>query len=182
MEKWQNFYIQKMGYYTEPATSQDEEDLTLEYPTYESVSTWGVWCKSIPFKIFEKVKQPTKRSWNDQHGDDEYIPEGGLFLDSYTMKVEFGCKKALAQSPVANVDDVRQKVGAFLEYLRSSGSIRIYSSYTRIGREKVRLDSISDNAKWKSENGEEWLIFEATFKVNDPKTDIVLSINQTAND
>ena len=85
------------------------------------------------------------------------------------MKVEFGCKK------MSSVNDVRQKVGLFLKYLHESGMMKMYSSHTRIGRQKVRLESVSDNAKWKTDDeGNEYLVFEVTFKVNDPVTDITL--------
>jgi hypothetical protein len=53
--------------------------------------------------------------------------------------------------------------------------MKMYSSHTRIGRQKVRLESVSDNAKWKTDDeGKEFLVFEVTFKVNDPVTDITL--------
>ena len=154
MERWQNFYLQSMN-------GSDQS-------VYESTNKWGVWCKDIPFKIFDKVKAPAKRTWNDEDGDDEYIPSDGLFLEAYTMEVEFGCKKT------STITDVREKVGAFLEYLRVSGQMKMYSSYTRIGRQNVRLESVSDNAKWKSNDNVEFLIFKVVFKVNDPKTDITL--------
>ena len=83
MGKWQNFFLQKMGV--------DAND--TPYPVRESVAEWGIWCKSIPFKLLDKVKEPAKRTWYDEHGDDEYIPSTGLFVEAYTMKVEFGCKK-----------------------------------------------------------------------------------------
>lgn len=158
MEKWQNFFLEKMG----------------SNQPHESVSTWGVYCKDIPFKIFNKVKEPAKRSWKDEHGDDEYIPSTGMYLEAYTMKVEFGCKKT------TSISDVRENVGLFLKYLRESGMMKMYSSYTRIGRQNVRLSEINDNAKWKSENGEEWLIFSATFKVNDPITDVNMSSSSSS--
>lgn len=158
MEKWRNFFLQQMGTGTGGSS----------HAVYESVATWGVWCKSIPFKIFDKVKAPAKRTWYDEHGDDEYIPSEGLYLEAYTMKVEFGCKK------MTSVNDVRQKVGQFLEYLRSSGYMKLYSSHTRIGRQNVRLDSVSDNATWKTDDEGEFLVFEVTFNVGDPKTDITL--------
>lgn len=170
MERWQNFYIQKSG--------QSET-------AKESVATWGIFCKSIPFVLFGEVKEPAKREYNDEHGDDEYIGSGGLYLKSYIIEVEFGCKK-MANSTFGTVTDVQSKVATFLEYLRSAGLFKLYSSYTRIGRQNVRLDSISDNAKWVS-NGEwktvnntrtfvvteEYLVFKVKFKVNDPKTNIV---------
>lgn len=158
MSTWRNFYLQKMGTGSNGSA----------YPVCESVAKWGVWCKDIPFKILDKVKDPAKRTWPDEHGDDEYIPSDGLYLEAYSMKIEFGCKK------MSGVNDVRQKVGEFLEYLRSSGMMKLYSSHTRIGRQNVRLESVSDSAKWKSNDNEEFLVFEVTLKVNDPKTDITL--------
>lgn len=157
MEKWRNFFVWKMG--------RDSRGNDI-YPPFESVATWGIYCKSIPFKLFDNIKQPAKRSWPDEHGDDEYIPQEGLYLEAYNMKVEFGCKRT------STVKDVRQKVGQFLQYLRETGHINLYSSYTRIGRQNVRLDSVSDNSKWKSYDGSEYLIFEVTFHVGDPITDI----------
>lgn len=169
MSRWQNFFLQRMG--------TDEE--SQPYPVYESVSHFGIFCKEIPFKLFGNVKEPAKQSWYDEDGDDEYISDEGLRLESYSMKVEFGCKK-VAGNDIAKygtaVDDVRNKVGTFLNYLKL-GQFKLYSSYTRIGRQNVRLESVSDSAKWKSDNNTEYLIFEVTFKVNDPSTDITLSVN-----
>ena len=169
MAEWRNFYIKKMG---------------TGNPTKESVLDFGVWCKTIPFKIMEKVKQVPSRSWHDQHGVDEFIPEGGLMLDAYTMKVEFGCKKMKqlhdGSTNIPAVTDVRSKVATFVEFLRTSGMMMLYSSYTGIGRQNVRLESINDNAKWKNQGGEQWLIFEVVFKVNDPYTDITLSSSSSS--
>lgn len=156
MNKWQNFFLQKMGV----------DGQGNAYTMHESVSQWGVWCRDIPFKLLDKAKDPSKVSWLDEHGDDEYIPSTGVYLEAYTMKVDFGCKLTSA------VSDVREKVGLFLTYLRESGMLMLYSSHTRIGRKNVRLSSVPDDAKWKNEGGEEWLVFSVIFKVNDPVTDI----------
>ena len=164
MEKWQNFFLQLMG----------TDEAGVPYPAKESVSQFGIFCKEIPFKIFEKVKEPAKRSWNDEDGDDEYMPKNGLRVEAYTMKVTFGCKKIEGTATYGTaVDDVRNKVGTFLNHLKL-GMFKFYSSYTRIGRQNIRLESISDNAKWKSDDNNEYLIFEVTLKVNDPVTDVTL--------
>lgn len=173
MHKWNNFYLQRMGVdgYNNP------------YPVCESVSTWGIFCKDIPFKIFDKVKEPAKRTWYDQHGDDEYIPSTGLYLEAYSMKVEFACKKIGVSNKYdsAAVNDVRQKVGVFLEYLRTAGMLKMYSSHTRIGRQNVRLESVGESGTWDvDDEGNEFLIFEVTLKVNDPTTDVVLSIPESS--
>lgn len=162
MGKWNNFFLQRMGVNSNNAP----------YPVCESVATWGIFCKSIPFKVFDKAKAPAKRSWNDEDGDDEYIPSSGLFMEAYTMKVELACKKG--SDSMASVDNVRTNIGNFLAYLRQSGMMKLYSSHTRIGRQNVRLESVGDSVKWKSDDNGEFLIFEVTFKVNDPVTDITL--------
>lgn len=171
MKKWQNFYFQRMSQII------DGEE-TLE-TVYESVSDFGIWCKDIPFKIFEKVKNPAVRTWNDEHGDDEYIPSGGLWLESYEMDVEFGCKKMTGPIDGAStryISDVRVAVGNFLNWLRRNGEINLYSSWTRIGRQKVRLVSVDNDAHWEPDSSDaEFLVFKVRFKVNDPNTDIVLT-------
>ena len=163
MGKWNNFFLQRMGVGTNNAP----------YPVRESVATWGIFCKDIPFKLLDKVKAPSKHTWYDEHGDDEYIPSTGLFLEAYTMKVEFACKKG--SDSKSSVSDVRTNVGNFLNYLRESGMMKLYSSHTRIGRQEVRIDSVGDNAKWICDDNMEFLIFEVTFKVNDPITNVTLS-------
>ena len=140
MGKWNNFFLQRMGVNSNNAP----------YPVCESVATWGIFCKSIPFKVFDKAKAPAKRSWNDEDGDDEYIPSSGLFMEAYTMKVELACKKG--SDSMASVDNVRTNIGNFLAYLRQSGMMKLYSSHTRIGRQNVRLESVGDSVKWKSDD------------------------------
>lgn len=171
MADWQNFYLQKMG--TNSGGSS--------YDVKESVSAWGVFCKTIPFKIADKMKDPAKRSWFDEHGDDEYISQDGLFAESYSMTVEFGCKKLSSSQSSAYgaqaVSNVRTNVGNFLSYLRTSGMMKMYSAHTRIGRQNVRLDSVGDAAQWVNEGGNEFLVFSVTFKVNDPVTDITKTNN-----
>lgn len=168
MAKWRNFYLQKMGV----------DGSSNPYPVYESVLQWGIWCKDIPFKLYEGVKEPANRKWYDEHGDDEFIPSDGLRMEAYTMEIEFGCKLMSGVSDgtttMPTVTDVKEKVSAFLEYLRTSGAMKMYSSYTGIGRQQVRLDSVNDNGKWKNENGQQFLIFKVKLKVNDPITNVTL--------
>jgi len=169
MGDWNNFYLQKMG------TDQNN----ASYPVKESVAQWGVYCKDIPFKLFDKVKEPAKRTWYDEHGDDEYISSDGLYLEAYTMKVELACKAkdTMSGGTVTSTakENVRANVSSFLTYLRESGMLNVYSSYTGIGRQNVRLDSVGDNATWKQGDDGWWfLIFEITLKVNDPVTPVTL--------
>ena len=183
MSTWNNFFLQKMG----------EDSNGHEYPVMESVSSWGVYCCDIPFILVVDMKEPAKRDWYDEDGTDEYIPADGLKADSYTMKVKFGCKPRVTGSGQnAVTHGVRENVGAFLTYLREAGNMKMYSSWTGIGRQNVRLKSVDDNATWEvdasgggraslsdreGEKVDAMLVFEVEFKVNDPVTDVVLIQN-----
>lgn len=167
MANWQNFYLQRMG----------TDAYGQAFDWHESVGDWGVWCKSIPFKAVEKVKEPAKRSWNDEHGDDEYISASGMWVDSYDITVEFGCKimdQPIGDEETRTVNDIRATVKSFLADLRQFGMMKMYSKHTGIGRQYVRLSSVSDNAHFEREydGGSEFIVFSVTFKVNDPVTDV----------
>ena len=170
-----NFYLQRMGV----------DSYNNPYPVNESVAMWKMYCKEIPFKIIEKVKAPAKRTWYDEHGDDEYISSEGLYAEAYTMKVEFGCKSQDIYTGTTLIrtaqEEVKRCTKNFLTFLREAGMMKMYSTYTGIGRQYVRLDSVNDNATWKQGDDGYWfLIFEVTFKVNDPVTDVTLGPSQSS--
>lgn len=174
MSKWNNFFLQKMGV----------DSSENPYPVKESVAAWGIFCKDIPFKLMEKVKEPAGRNWHDEHGCDEFIPSTGLYVDAYEMTVELACKKLSSKEATTygvSVSDVRTKVNTFLTYLRQSGMMKMYSTHTGIGRQDVRFVSVDNNAKWEKQDGVEFLVFSVTFKVNDPITDIILTPTNNVN-
>lgn len=116
-----------------------------------------------PFKTCSDVKEPNKRTWNDEHGDDEYISKDGLYMASYENKVKFGFK---GQAYGAN-----EKLKAFLEYLRG-GMMKMYCEFNGIGRKNVRLKSVDPTLYRDVQGNEEILTLSITFKFNDPVTDI----------
>lgn len=128
----------------------------------ETISSFGMFCMDNPFKIAESVKEPTKRSWYDENGDDEYIPETGLYMSSYESEVKFGFK--------GSAFGANEKLKSFLEYLRK-GMLKIYCEFNKIGRQHVRLKSIKQTLD-RNPDSEDILIVAVTFKFNDPITDI----------
>lgn len=128
----------------------------------ETISSFGMFCMDNPFKIAESVKEPTKRSWYDENGDDEYIPETGLYMSSYENEVKFGFK--------GSAFGANEKLKSFLEYLRK-GMLKIYCEFNKIGRQHVRLKSIKQTLD-RNPDSEDILIVAVTFKFNDPITDI----------
>lgn len=128
----------------------------------ETISAFGMYCMDNPFKVADSVKEPTKRSWYDENGDDEYIPEEGLYMSSYENDVKFGFH--------GNAFAANEKLQLFLEYLRK-GLLKMYCEFNQVGRQHVRLKSIKQTLD-RDPGGEDILILTITFKFNDPITDI----------
>lgn len=129
----------------------------------DTIESFGMYCMENPFKTCSDVKEPTKRTWNDEHGDDEYISKDGLYMASYENKVKFGFN---GQAYGAN-----EKLKAFLEYLRG-GMMKMYCEFNGIGRKNVRLKSVDPKLYRDVQGNEEILTLSITFKFNDPVTDV----------
>lgn len=127
---------------------------------------WGIWIKSIPFLLYPKMKEPAKRSWPDQNGDDEYLPESPVF-EAYTMNVDF---VFIGERGTAN-----SQIRSFMNYLSRDGEFSIYDTYSALGRTRVRYSSYSDKAFRRREEENDVVQFTVTLKVNDPITEIRLS-------
>ncbi len=128
----------------------------------DTIASFGMYCMENPFNPCESVKDITKRSWYDEHGDDEYIGSDGLYLAAYENEVKFGFN---GTAFAAN-----KKLKDFIDYLMK-GQIKMYCEFNRIGRQHVRLKSIKPTLERDPVN-EDILIVKVTFKFNDPKTDI----------
>lgn len=134
----------------------------------ETVADFDIYCADIPFKLFVEAKDPSKRDWMDEHGDDEYIPDSGLKLKAYTMDVKFCCKGDKFSS--------NAKIQKFVEYLTGmdgSGAVMMmYCTWTKIGRRGIRFDKLNDKAELVRDGDGDTLVFTITFKVNDPVSNI----------
>lgn len=151
--KYEKVYIQKIG---------------AGSPVKETIADFDIYCADMPFKLFVEAKAPSKRDWYDEHGDDEYIPNGGLKLKAYTMDVRFCCKGDKYSS--------NEKIKKFINYLTgldgSGAEMKMYCTWTKIGRKGIRFDKLNDKAELLRDEDGDTLVFTITFKVNDPITDI----------
>ena len=129
----------------------------------DSIADFGMYVSESPFKPCDAVKEPVKREWHDEHGDDEYIPKEGLYMESYENKVKFGFK--------GKAYGANEKLKAFLEYLRG-GMMKMYCEFNGIGRKNVRLKSIDQTLYRNVSGDEDILTISITFKFNDPTTDV----------
>lgn len=153
-----------------------------------SFTEWGIVCLKVPFKTGGKVKALAKREWKDENGTDEYYPKK-LYFESYEMEVEFGYQGRELSSNPKNLSLAYSRIRSFRNWLSGNDTVngsgtdlKMYSPYTSIGRQKVRLSEISDEdpclmlaADGANLYHETVLTFKVKFMVNDPMTDIVLT-------
>ena len=132
----------------------------------ETIEDFGLYCVDIPFKPAGDVKDIVSRDWKDENGVDEYIPTDGLKMSAYEIDVKFGYK--------GDKLGANKAISSLLSLL-SAGYVSIYDTYTGIGRQKVRLVKLNDNAELVRDDDGDILIFSVTLKVCDPITNISLS-------
>lgn len=139
----------------------------------ETISDFGLYCMEIPFSVAQSTKELTTRDWHDEDGTDFYIPENGLKMSAYEMKVKFGCK--------GDKFSANEKINDFLGYLKQ-GAMKMYCNYTKIGRQNIVLSKIDDSATLVRDNQDgDLLIFTVIFKVYDPVTDIIPTTDAKGN-
>lgn len=150
--QYDKVYFQKEG---------DDKDLV------ETVSAFDIYCSSIPFMLAGKVKELTTRNWYDEDGLDAYVPSE-LKMEAYSMDVSFCCK--------GDRDSSNAKIKKFLDYLTGRDGtgvyLKMYDSYTEIGRQHVRFSELKDNAELVRDGDGDILVFDITFNVDDPVTSV----------
>ena len=131
----------------------------------DSIADFGMYVSESPFKPCDSVKEPAKREWHDEHGDDEYIGKDGLYMAAYENKVKFMFH--------GDAFGANEKCKDFIDYIRKSGMMKMYCDFNRIGRQHVRLKDIDPNL-YRDPDNEDLLVLSITFTFNDPVTDVKL--------
>lgn len=144
----------------------------------ETIADFGLYCQTIPFHVGRSIKELPKRSWFDEHGDDEYVPDT-LMVDAYDLDVTFIYKGSKYSANTI--------VSAFISYITgadNSGTVfSIYDSYTGIGRQKCRVMEVAEKAQiYRVDDSEmagegDILQFSVKVKVNDPVTNWVPNLS-----
>lgn len=139
--------------------------------TFES---FGVVCQEFPFKHLPEVKDPAKRGWVDEHGDDEYIPTDGLKFKAYDLEAKFIYS--------GSAENIHADVSRFISYLygRNEGGssvLSVYDEYTKTGKSGVYLQGVTSNLFDISDADPDAIaVFTAKFRVTDPTSDIMLNL------
>jgi len=134
-------------------------------PVKETAEDFNIYEVGSKFYGGASAKELPKRNWNDEHGDDEFVPSD-LMMEPVSHSVKFGYKGDKYSANKALKD--------FIDYLSKGGSMKIYDEYNKIGRQHVRFSSVSDDAELVRSDEGDILIFTVNLKVNDPVTDVVL--------
>lgn len=138
--------------------------------------SYGMVLEDMPSVIPLVPKNIYSHSWPDEDGDDEYVPEV-IRYEAVEAEFTFGCRSYSADSTVFDM------LSAFIAFLQS-GTFSFYGERSGIGRQNVRFAELHDDARYSRHtlrrNGadvtEEILSFTVTLKINDPKTEITLSL------
>lgn len=149
--KYKPFLIQKL---TTGASVRDSRE-------------WNIYVKSVPFKVFPDMKDVPANDWYDQNGDDEYIPSPPYYK-AYEIDCEF---VFVGENGTANA-----QIKSLLKYLSESVMFKFYDTHSKIGRTNVRYVSTDDDVLYRKDGRNDIVVFSVTLKVNDPLTDIVLSL------
>ena len=150
------FYIQKEG----------KDSTGAAYPVKELGEDFKLYEVESKFYGNLTVKDLPNRSWHDENGDDEFVPDVYKYK-AYEMSVKLACQG----KPMTSNTTIK----ALKDYL-SGGQFEIYDTFNGIGRQHVRFVEIPDDAKlYRHKYGvDECLVFTLKMKVNDPVTDVTL--------
>lgn len=133
-------------------------------PVKNSLTDFDIVCVEFPFQLYPETKALISDDWADEHGEDAFFPEK-LTLKAYDLEAK------LCYVGNSAYDDIV----SFLDYLRGEDgngtSLKIYNSYTKMGRQKLYLKSVDDDI-FHSDGSEDIVLFSVTFRVTDPKTKI----------
>lgn len=144
------------------------QKMKVDSPVKDSFEDFGIVCTDVPFMPKGEAKELANNDWPDESGEDAYIPDT-IPTQAFDWEIGMAYKGALTTC--------HTKIKSFLDYLTgrdgSGGAMKVYSSYTGIGRQYVHYKSVSDFEFVKS-NMDEVLTFTLTLRVTDPDTEVVL--------
>lgn len=139
---------------------------SLEYETpFDTHAKYGLWIKHSPFTIRPKAKNIISQTWKDEDGDDIFIPDT-IYHEPYTVELEF--------IYLENDNNANENIRSFVQEIEGKW-LKIYDGYTKIGRQAVIVSELEEDPTFKRRTWD-YVSFKVKFKVNDPDTNIVLSL------
>lgn len=141
--------------------------------TATDTTEWGMVAYSNPYPALPDAKEPYRNDWLDDNGADEYV------TNIHYKPIEFSVKfyiKTFANENDSAVKILHEQLDMFFQKVQN-GYFAIYDSYSGIGRRMVRYVGYKE-VEFKSRSNWAMLIFEISFKCNDPITRMKISGNK----
>lgn len=169
MADYKKFLIQQQTY--------DGSTYTDVGSVIDTQEEYFVVCSECPFKILPTTKELAKRDWPDEDGEDVFIPADGLKFKAYDLEVKFlyvGSKENMSI-------DLNSFIG-FIYGRNEDGSplLAIYDEYTQQGRQGVYVLEVN-NEFLAYDDANDGVVgeFKVKFRVTDPVTQVVLTIEES---
>lgn len=155
------------------------ESMTYQ-PPFDTLAKYGLFIKHSPYKAFPTIKNVVSQDWPDEHGEDVWLPKTGIVNKAYDFEVEF----------IYYADDgmATEQIRAFCNEIKGKW-LQVYDTYTKMGRRGVYVSEFDPDPKFKRRKIQareldesatpgirDYVCFKIKFKVNDPNTDIVLTL------
>lgn len=132
---------------------------SMEYEEpFDTRSAYGLWIKHIPYMIMPQIKEPITQTWNDEDGDDVYLPLGGVKCEAYDLDVDFVF--------MSDFGDANIVIPRFVSRIKGKW-LRLYDSYTRTVRDGVFVKKIDDTT-FRSRKNKDIIKIRVKFRVNNP--------------
>lgn len=139
----------------------------------DTMSSFNVVCKEFPFKVLPEAKEPPKRDWADEDGEDVFFSAGAIKAKAYDVEATFLYAGTKAQMPT----DLKNFI-KFINGRNTGGSqcLKIYDEYTKTGRQGVYVQQVSDDLYYFNDSSVDAIaMFKVKFRVTDPVTDVTLT-------
>lgn len=165
-------------------------------PVVDTQETFKIVCKEIPFKALPETDEPASRTWNDQDGEDFYIPKRGLRKKAYDIDVEFlyvndgsGYTEQSGSYDEWLATQMHNHILAFIKYIEcvtaagggavpeaNGWCLAVYDEYTKIGIQGMYVKKIDTDLYYYSDTSSGAIAsFKVTFRVADPTNFVELS-------
>lgn len=129
---------------------------------------WNMYVKHVPFKPVGDIKEPFKRNWPDQNGNEVHYPANPVY-EGYDMECEFVY--------MGDENTATPMIKLFVYHLAQGGMFNFFDTYTQIGKTNVNYKSMSPEIY--RNDSENISVFKLVLTVNDPVTDVILERSTT---
>lgn len=156
-----------------------KESMVYQRP-FDTLEKYGLFIKHAPYKAFPQIKNLVTQDWPDENGEDVWLPKTGIVNKAYDFNAEF----------IYYADDgmATENIRAFANEIKGKW-LQIYDTYTKMGRKGVYVSEFDPDPPFKrrkiqvrelDESGtpaiRDYVYFKVKFMVNDPNTDVVLTL------